>query len=456
MSHILCTVGTSIAAGCPAIQAFHREPHPWDEAAPHLRAEILARLKDERFNPTTSAGRIAASAELNSLERLKCGAGNTVVLLATDTADGRACAEALKSVIESVFGVKSCQIRRIHGLQVRDGEKLRKEGIPNLCRVLLHYLRDPNLKYQGGVIVNPTGGFKGIVPFLVILAALYGAKAVYIFENSDTLIQLPPLPISLDRGLFEQAHDALSWAKREGAFRPEAFYHRVPNFDYSVEDRLNGFLEFDGEGMATLSTLAEVLLEAEEQSSGTVRLAPEMMEKLSRYPSDVRQHVGSLLRRAGSAAWRFTNGHSFTDTDLQVFGNGQFKLRLAGFVEQSTLYVCRFYFSEHDSYELELAKVRRRDFDADQFEELPPDPATPDESAFETPGKLRSLIAETERQLRDERAAHRKTLDSLGRLRALAESMGWDSGKAEFPVISQEFVETRNGLPISADPYDTS
>ena len=63
---------------------------------------------------------------------------------------------------------------------------------------MLAYLTDDNLNYQYDLILNPTGGYKGVIPFVTVLGMLYGKRSVYIFEHAEQLINLPPLPFSFD------------------------------------------------------------------------------------------------------------------------------------------------------------------------------------------------------------------------------------------------------------------
>jgi hypothetical protein len=90
---IICTVGTSIAGGCPSLKGFQGAYHAWDEPTDALNAEIKKRLTG--FDLATEKGRTGASAEINSLNRLCITADDEVILLVTDTADGRYKASAL-------------------------------------------------------------------------------------------------------------------------------------------------------------------------------------------------------------------------------------------------------------------------------------------------------------------------------------------------------------------------
>ena len=46
--------------------------------------------------------------------------------------------------------------------------------------------------------LNATGGFKGMVPYLTLYGMFYDLPVSYIFEQSETLIQLPRIPLAFD------------------------------------------------------------------------------------------------------------------------------------------------------------------------------------------------------------------------------------------------------------------
>jgi len=147
MRTIICTTGTSIARGCRSLAAFQGASAGWDADAGALAREIEARLG--ALNLSSDTDRIAASAELNSLHRLGVTDDDTVVLLATDTADGRACAEATTKAVVKAFGLRPehVVVRRVPGLQVRDGKALRETGIVNLLTLVMGTIGDPQQRY---------------------------------------------------------------------------------------------------------------------------------------------------------------------------------------------------------------------------------------------------------------------------------------------------------------------
>ena len=260
---ILSTTGTSIANGCPSLRDVQGYRTQWDDELPTLEKEIEEKLKSGQYDLQTPQGRHRLSAELNTLDRLGLQSGDKVVLLSTDSAPGRICSEANKKIIEELYGV-DVKIERIESLQVYDATELREKGLKNLVTTVLdNYLENENICYTYDVIINPTGGYKGVVPFLSVLGMLYGKPSIYLFEFSEELIKLPPLPITFDLDIYERVKGALRFLENEVVASEDAFLSKIEGYDPSERDLFLSFTE-SYEGGITLSPLAYVLLKIEE------------------------------------------------------------------------------------------------------------------------------------------------------------------------------------------------
>lgn len=363
---IICTVGTSISNGCKSIQSYHQRTSLWNEDVSALRSEIESRLvpilaSDEMF--------VRACAEIHSLHRLGCSPPDEVILFTSDTAEGMACGTILKSTIQQIFGVENVSLTRVQGLQARDGERLKRQGIPNLINHLTPILQDPQRRYAGGVILNPTGGFKGVVPFMTVLGMLYGAKVVYIFEFSNQLVTLPPLPVTLDPEIFERARPALEWAKEQAVFAPATFFGFISGYDPEEESLFTGFLEIESSSEATLSPLAMVLLDEETNCADHVMISKSVRSFIEGMSPDERARMESLAWRLASPLSRRNMRKVFHGTDLEVFGRSRFAARFAGFTENGVFHLCLAqWVSSHDNYEQKFASKNRKDFNSkDEF-----------------------------------------------------------------------------------------
>ncbi len=388
MSTILCTIGTSIANGCPELARFQKQGSAWAYDNQQLAGEITGRL--QRFDLSAAAGRIAASAELNSLHRLKLREGDEVVLLATDTADGHACGDALALVLKKHWPGVHVILERVEGLQVRDAERLRKTGLVRLMQVVLRYVEDPQRQYGGGLVINPTGGFKGVVPFLTVIGMIFRVPTVYVFEFSDTLIHLPPLPINFDLHLFQRARPALAELRRQEVMPESHFYRLIRGFSPEERPLFQSLLETDEANNATLSPLALTLAELEAAPGSSVWLSPQAGEKLATAHGEERKRLEAILTRFSNPLWRNLQAHPFNNCELSVFGNSRLMFRLAAIFRDGRAHVCRLY-NQHDEYERGLAGLKLRDFPSfDNFQEWTP-PQTLDDLDLEETTELERL-----------------------------------------------------------------
>ncbi|MCX8042437.1 MAG: putative CRISPR-associated protein, partial [Thermodesulfobacteriaceae bacterium] len=135
------------------------------------------------------------SAEVKSLAKLSEELKDAfeIYLLSSDTILSRLAGEILKDVLPKLESFENAKIelRVIKGLQVKDRKKF-NEGMSNLITEIY--------KIAGGswdnVIINITGGYKATIPFLTILAQINRCLIYYIFEETDSLIQIPNIPLT--------------------------------------------------------------------------------------------------------------------------------------------------------------------------------------------------------------------------------------------------------------------
>lgn len=369
---VLCTTGTSIGKGCEELREAAKKGHPWEhESVPGLKQCIRDRLKDIDLSQDQEQRK--CSAEMNSLNRLKLCEDDRVVLLATDTADGRATSEVLRETILKTYGMgeKQVELKHVVGLQVRDSEKLRKEGLRNFVNIVLDYLADEQIRYEYEVILNPTGGFKGVVPFLTILGMLYRRRSVYIFEHAEELIDLPPLPFAFDLNLYQRAQKALQRIEQETAVREEIFFDAIDGYCPEERDLFLSFTEpVDSSGNITLSPLAFCLLKIETEGSRPPKIRSQVRDFLKRDLGDSGKILRTMISNCSSPLWRNTHYHTWSrdKTDLIIMKRSASSERLAGFLHEGVFHVTHA-FSSHDKYEKELENKFRANYNPSEFTE---------------------------------------------------------------------------------------
>jgi putative CRISPR-associated protein (TIGR02619 family) len=417
---LLLTTGTSIANRTAALGAYQKRATTWEDNAEDLREQIHERLTG--FDLASEAGRVRASAELNILHRLPVRPDDEVVLFSTDTADGRACTEALAGVIQSELGVASVVIERVQGLQVRDAEALRHSGLTNLTRQLIRYLDDPQRRYGGGCVLCPNGGFKGVVPFLTVLGMIFRAPIIYVFEFAETVITLPPLPIGFATDLLERALPALDWANDTGVFDVSEFHRRIPAFNPEEAALFDSFLEItpdSGDGrLGSLSPLASVFIERE-AGGGSLRLSTRATRDLEKLSASERREVEHHLTKLRSSFWRSQHRDTKPNSDLEFYPRGHNPWRFAGFTDAGLFHVC--WFAEHAPYVRLIGQNdrQRRAFPVEEFSDYSP-PITSDAAPepndpyqqhtwFDLRAEIEKLRAENLHLASQERVANQNT-----------------------------------------------
>jgi putative CRISPR-associated protein (TIGR02619 family) len=221
---IVCSVGTSAAKGlCPPAQLTEWvAQHGGPEAAGQT---IFAQFAD--VPPEGEHLRTTLSAEIHSLIRIGITNRDRVILLTSATSDGYACAFAVECYLQRHFPGILTDVRRVAGLQVLDGELFRREGVVNFTRHCLQAVRDFGAEH---VVLNPTAGFKALVPYTVLVGMVKRVPCRYIFEQSTQLLELPPMPLAFDRAPFERYRPLIDRIERETAI-PRTEWEDAVHYD---------------------------------------------------------------------------------------------------------------------------------------------------------------------------------------------------------------------------------
>ena len=182
-----------------------------------------------------------ASAEIKSTEMIIEAGGESVQALfffATDTVDGLLAAHIVGQYFEaSPHDIRFVEVERVGGLQVTDGAGFIQYGLPEYLETIFSHLKTyPGYAYRR--IFNPTGGFKSLVPYMTVIAMLEEAETKYIYEWSNDLIDLRPLPIEFDEELVRRAMPILAQGAQGETFERqelvEAFDIDTPLYQSAV------------------------------------------------------------------------------------------------------------------------------------------------------------------------------------------------------------------------------
>ena len=260
----LCTCGTSAAKKLP------REPRfdaAWVAQQGGVEAAAASLYETFRAYPMDdeTALKRDLSAEIHSLSRMGLNANDTVVLFSSETPDGQACAGAVKRYLEAARPGVRCRVTVVAGLQVTDAQAFRSAGVLNFTKEVL---KEIQMNGAPQCILNPTGGFKSLVPYTVLIGMLKGVPAKYIFEQSSALIPLPMMPVEFARSRLEPLRPLLERIQSESAIPRVDLDKALPSFEERAV--LEPLFEDQGQGQVSFSPVGFLIWEELERPTALV------------------------------------------------------------------------------------------------------------------------------------------------------------------------------------------
>ncbi|MEI7556911.1 putative CRISPR-associated protein [Candidatus Chlorohelix sp.] len=280
MRTFICTVGTSLVENDGVDSGYVQDlDNASVDANPPAANKVKESIRKAIKNADTRDKKLALSAEIKSLLSAEIAASDEVVLLHSDNKLGQVCAEMLKEILELDKWVGcSVDVRRISDLQVQNFERMNKKGIRNLYEVVIGLIKAKGGEYNKNIILNITGGYKVVVPYLTILGMLYNFKIIYIFENSNELITLPALPIKYDEELLLSAEEFLKKLFADGLLPADTF----PKYLEQRRDEYIPAIIIESDGELMLSAFGELLYQR------FVQDYPEDLPKCKEKPEEKR------------------------------------------------------------------------------------------------------------------------------------------------------------------------
>lgn len=270
-----------------------------------------------------------------------------VYLLATDTVLSVLSAELIKKWFEyyqdkQITIYFNSQKDVIKNLQI-DNTNNFKEGLINL-----------NTKYYlianstNDIILNVTGGYKGIIPYLTILGQVNKSQIKYIFENTSILITIPQIPIQLNEELFEKYWEVL--AKVENEMLNKKDY-------YSLIQELESCFEIDNQGNFMLNYLGDALWN-KYKSKFFIFYAPDDVWNEIQNQSDIKRIMETVfcykIQRDAHIVWEDTH---------QVYKKYSDTKRIYFFEDKQKVFIYKSFEDESDY------KKHHNYFKSNQFDE---------------------------------------------------------------------------------------
>ena len=214
-----------------------------------------------------------ASAEISTLVKIKQQSGKLekIVFLCTDTLLSVLSAEIMRlsPVLEGV----EIGIVHVKQLNVKDYNKFKELGLGNLVSAVIDTVDNTQ---PDGVVMNISGGYKALVPFLTLLAQIKKIPVFYLYEESRQLLHFPQLPVNFD---WKYVEDFLKVSKSLKSGEPELSVGAADDNNIFMSFCDNGLLVKSHEGYhmtevgELYASFAEAYKKSQKKVSAWVRLS---------------------------------------------------------------------------------------------------------------------------------------------------------------------------------------
>jgi len=153
-------------------------------------------------------------------------------------------AEQITNQLNGKNGLTVINKGRVSNLKIDAPKKFEQSGFEELIN-MLDSIRQEHQDDE--VILNISGGYKALIPFLTIYAQLKSLSIKYIYENSDEVISIGNTPLDFDWEIIEQNYFALEkfGDKGDEVARLTDFKERLAE-DEKAQDDLFGELDDKG------------------------------------------------------------------------------------------------------------------------------------------------------------------------------------------------------------------
>jgi putative CRISPR-associated protein (TIGR02619 family) len=224
-----------------------------------------------------------AGAELNSINSLlnsgRADNVGKVILIVSDTADGKLAGSVLKTALKKVFNLE-VSVEVIQGMDGNDFKRFRNTGLKTMAGTMISLVR----KEQNAgpdVLINATGGYKAQIALAGLIGQVLQVPVFYQFELFAKIIEIPALPISLDQDL---------WLDNVSLLNRLTEVPKITELEgFEIDHRIESLIERE-DGYACLSAVGQVFHEIcrlKQEEAG-----PEMPPPSALSPADKKLNVG--------------------------------------------------------------------------------------------------------------------------------------------------------------------
>lgn len=275
-----------------------------------------------------------ASAEIDSILKIAKGEDVIIHLLATDTILSVLAAEIIKHWFDgkqTVHFTNQYERDVIQNLQVENLNDF-KDGLKNL--ITRFYAITGEYPQSQDYILNITGGYKALIPYMTILGQITKISLNYKFEETDSLIEIPRLPIKRDYELFDTHVNTFQKIEEEVELRTSEYYQFIQDAESCLEYTQNG-------KMFTLNSLGLIFWEEYKKEFFSFYSPDEVWEEIQSQ-NDILRILKTKLYNP--QVWKSSKNEK--KGDKWCYDDGDNNNRIYYLFQNSSLYIYKTFESE--------------------------------------------------------------------------------------------------------------
>jgi CRISPR/Cas system-associated protein Csm6 len=316
---------------------------------------ISKKKKDWIFTDNAEELNEYASAEIESILKIRKEEGDfiDVRLIATDTVLSRLAASMIATFLnnnysEDLKAYFNPKIDVIQDLRIDDFERF-KEGLIGLSDRFYNITNNKlRAKLSEDIILNVTGGYKGIIPYLSLLGQVNQTKVQYTFEDTGVLITIPQLPIKQDDELFEK-----HWKSLQHLLKSEI----LSRFEYSeLYEDLSVCFDLDGNDFC-FNFLGEALWKKFLANFFDFYCSDEVLEEIESN-NDIYNEVASSFYHSEQRL-NLSKRKPQPHNDHLCYGKSRHKPRIFYFEEDGNIFIYKVFIKHNNEYESYLDSLKK-------------------------------------------------------------------------------------------------
>ncbi|RAM59817.1 CRISPR-associated protein [Mesotoga sp. SC_4PWA21] len=289
------------------------------------------------------------SPEINGLETFGVSKDDLLIFVATNTEVSRECMEALTDFYRS-RGI-NVVTRVVEGL-TDDSSSAFKKGIADYVDLIIS-LFDKGEQWAYDTFFNATSGYRSLIPYTTIVAAVFDSRVFYLYENSPHLLELPPFPINFDFAIIEEHSSFFERADKDCIPAEEA----RKEFGYDLFTKIVPQVLVEEDGLVYLSNFGKILWGRYTVSNPEIYFSDSALKVVDKEPIYL-DYVKKMLRGEGEADHKLheyvgdAQCYKFSAKGIRIFyiKSGDEPFRIATILK------------DHDEYERYI-KMRQHEAD---------------------------------------------------------------------------------------------